>query len=66
MASPVKALAEYLYIHRLNWETIEEPIESLRIDKEKLTSIQSTEIRAAIENYRNGRIKRFLEALIKG
>jgi predicted transcriptional regulator of viral defense system len=60
MASPAKALADYLYIHRLKWRSIDEAVASLRIDVEDLSSVQPQELSELVENYSNSRIKRFL------
>ena len=60
MASPAKALVDYLYIHQLNWTRIEEPIGSLRIDEDELACVTAEEIEALLGNYSNGRVKRFL------
>ena len=62
MASPVKALAEYMYVHMLNWKNLAEPMMSLRLDEEIFFNIELTEIKAIMENYHSGRIKRFLKA----
>lgn len=60
MASPAKALVDYLYIHQLNWTRIDEPAGSLRIDEDELACITAEELKALLNNYSNGRIKRFL------
>ncbi|MFA6815203.1 MAG: hypothetical protein WCS73_02795 [Lentisphaeria bacterium] len=60
MASPAKALADYLYIHQLNWTRLEEPIGSLRIDEDELACVRKDELEALLDNYSNGRVKRFL------
>ena len=60
MASPVKALADYLYVHQLNWSGIDEPIGSLRINEDELTCVTAEELEALLDNYSNGRVKRFL------
>ncbi len=60
MASPAKALADYLYIHQLNWTRIAEPIGSLRIDEDELTCVTAEELEKLLSNYSNGRVKRFL------
>ena len=60
MASPAKALADYLYVHQLNWTRIDEPIGSLRIDEDELACVTTEELDGLLGNYRNGRVKRFL------
>ena len=60
MASPVKALADYLYVHRLNWKSLDEPIGSLRIDEDELAGVSAEELKVLLGNYSNGRVKQFL------
>ncbi len=60
MASPAKALTDYLYIHQLNWTGIDEPISSLRIDEDELACVTAEELEVLLDNYSNGRVKRFL------
>jgi predicted transcriptional regulator of viral defense system len=60
MASPAKALVDYLYIHQLNWTGIDEPTCSLRIDEDELACVTAEELEALLSNYSNGRVKRFL------
>lgn len=60
MATPAKALVDYMYIHHLSWQGITEAIISLRIEEDDLTSIKRRELTALASNYNNGRIKRFL------
>ena len=60
MASPAKSLADYVYIHRLNWMDIHEAAENMRIDTQDLMSVKARELSDLIENYKNSRVKRFL------
>lgn len=60
MASPAKALIDYLYFHQLNWTRVNEPASSLRIDEDELSRVTAEELKALLNNYSNGRVKRFL------
>lgn len=60
MATPAKALADYVYIHRLQWNGITDAAMSLRIDEEDLMTVKPQELSELINNYKNGRIVRFL------
>ncbi len=60
MASPTKALVDYLYIHQLNWTRIDEPTGSLRIDEDELACVTAEELEVLMNNYSNNRVKRFL------
>lgn len=65
MASPAKSLADYVYIHRLNWAGIHEAGKSMRIDEQDLMSVKPQELSDLIENYKNGRVRRFLTGWLK-
>lgn len=65
MASPAKALVDYLYVHQLHWTGIAEPIGSLRIDEDELACVTTAELEALLDNYRNGRVKRFLTGWLR-
>ncbi len=60
MATPAKALADYVYLLRLNWTTIDEVRASLRIELEDLMSVTHSELNELTTNYSNSRVKRFL------
>jgi len=63
MASPVKALADYVYVHRLDWE-IEDVSTSLRIKPEDFATATSERLNKLKGNYMSGRVKRFLSSWI--
>jgi predicted transcriptional regulator of viral defense system len=65
MASPAKALADYLYVHQLNWTRLEEAIGSLRIDGDELVRVTAEELEALRNNFSNGRVKRFLTGWLR-
>ena len=60
MATPAKALADYVYIHRLNWNGIEQAFVSLRIEPEDLSGVTALVLSDLMKNYNNERVKRFL------
>ncbi len=62
MASAVKALADYVYVHRLNWTSLDEASGSLRIEADNLAAVSPEELATLAGNYSNGRVKRFLGA----
>ncbi len=59
MATPVKALFDYLYLHKEDWTGIEDLAESLRIDRDVLLSFSPDEIQETAANYTHSRIERF-------
>jgi hypothetical protein len=60
MASPAKALADYVYLHRESPKRIEAIAGSLRIEQEDWTSVCTQELEALIHNYTNHRVLGFL------
>ncbi|MEI6421867.1 MAG: hypothetical protein WCP55_06580 [Lentisphaerota bacterium] len=65
MASPVKALADYVYVNKKDWAGLNPPVESLRIEQEEFESISLAELDALIENYTSLRVRKFLRGLRK-
>lgn len=62
MAWPAKALADYVYVHRPNWTSIEEASASLRIEADELNSATREQLEVLVANYSNVRVTRFLRA----
>ena len=65
MASPLKALADYVYAHRLDWTSASPVIESLRVDESSLAGINFEAFERLLDNYSSRRVRRFLEGLRK-
>lgn len=65
MASPLKALADYVYVRKKNWKGIEPVVGSLRVEAEELKQVDRDSIEGLIHNYSNSRVKRFLEGIRK-
>ena len=65
MASPLKALADYVYVRRKDWIGIEPIIGSLRVETEEFEQVRRDTLEGLISNYPNSRVKRFLEGLRK-
>jgi phage terminase large subunit-like protein len=62
-ALPLKALADYVYIHSCNWTSTEPLKESLRIDNDNLHELTLYDFGEIEGNYKNNRVIRFLEGL---
>lgn len=60
MALPAKALADYVYVYRPAWTTIDEASASLRIEADELTGVPPEHLAALVDNYSNHRVRRFL------
>jgi hypothetical protein len=65
IASPLKALADYVYAHRLDWVSAGPVIDSLRVDETSLASIKVGTFDRLLANYSSLRVRRFLEGLRK-
>lgn len=61
MAAPAKALADYVYVHRPGWTTVDEASASLRIETDELTSTPPEQLDVLADNYSNRRVRRFLQ-----
>ena len=65
MASPLKALADYVYAHKLDWISAGPVIKSLRVDEASLADIKAEMFESLLANYSSRRVRRFLEGLRK-
>ncbi len=63
LASPLKALADYVYTHNMDWTSIRPVIESLRVDEVSLADIRSEAFDRLEDNYSSRHVQRFLEGL---
>jgi hypothetical protein len=65
LASPLKALADYVYVHKRDWASAQPVIESLRVDEGSLAGVTAEEFDALVGNYTSQRVRRFLKGLRK-
>ncbi len=65
LASPLKALADYVYVHKRDWRSARPVIESLRVDESNLESVDSEAFDRLVGNYSSLRVRRFLKSLQK-
>jgi hypothetical protein len=65
MAGPLKALADYVYVHKLDWKGLAPVVNSLRIEPESLESVSKDEFDSLSEGYRSKRVRRFIKGLKK-
>lgn len=63
IAAPLKALADYVYVHQLAWESARPAVESLRVDPPLLLGVDRAAIDLLRENYPSLRVQRFLKGL---
>jgi hypothetical protein len=65
MASPLKALADYVYVQRLKWTGLDPVRKSLRVEDEELATLTGASFEDIEGVYRSGRVLRFLDAARK-
>ena len=65
LASPLKALADYIYTYKKDWTGLKPIQESLRVEVDALTDVTHTQIDELLHNYRSQRVRRFLMGLKK-
>ena len=65
LALPLKALADYVYVHRLDWASARPVIESLRVEETALAAVDASSFDQLLGCYRSQRVRRFLEGLQK-
>ena len=65
LASPLKALADYVYIHKQDWKSARPVIESLRVEEGLLASVEAGALDPLLANYSSLRVRRFLKGLRK-
>jgi predicted transcriptional regulator of viral defense system len=65
VASPLKALADYVYVHKCDWAGLEPVIESLRVETDELECLTSAEFDVITGNYKSRRVQRFCKGLRK-
>ena len=65
IATPLKALVDYVYVYKKNWRGLEPLMNSLRIEENDLKSIQSEELNVLKDNYKSRRVQQFINGLKK-
>jgi len=65
LASPLKALADYVYAHKQDWKCARPVVESLRVDEGLLASVEGEAFDLLLANYPSLRVRRFLKGLRK-
>jgi predicted transcriptional regulator of viral defense system len=63
MATPVKALADYVYVNGKDWAGLKPAVESLRIEVEDFETVTVDDIDALVENYKSRRVRKFIKGL---
>lgn len=63
MASPWRAITDYIYCNKMDWLGYEPLQESLRIEPEDLPPMTSEEVSALSDYYHDTRVRRFLNSI---
>jgi hypothetical protein len=63
IAKPLKALADYVDVRRLSWDSIDPVSGSLRVEDENHESIRAADLDELVGVYEDSRVTRFLEGL---
>ena len=65
MATPLKALADHVYVQRHDWQSAGPVVESLRVEDESLAELTGELFEEVMAAYKPGRVSRFLVGLRK-
>lgn len=65
VAKPVKALADYVYVHKERWKEVGPIVTSLRVEPDLLKGISKKEIDALLKVYTSKRVQQFIQGLKK-
>lgn len=63
LATPLKALADYVYAQRCDWHSVAPVVESLRVDHKFLAELTGGLFDEVMSAYKPGRVARFLTGL---
>lgn len=65
LAEPLKALADYVYVHGVDWVGLSPVRESLRVENSELGTLAAESFEPLTGVYRSGRVRRFLDTIRK-
>ncbi len=65
LATPLKALADHVYVQRCDWRSAAPVVESLRVEGESLAELTGEMFDEVASAYKPGRVSRFLAGLRK-
>ena len=65
MATPLKALVDYIYINKINFDSVDFLLKSLRIEQEELNKLQGRDFDLLAVNYGNKRVTQFINNIKK-
>jgi hypothetical protein len=65
MASPWKALTDYVYVYKKDWRNVPSLVEDLRLDIDSLTALDQELAEKLSNYYYHQRIVRFLKIMMR-
>lgn len=65
IASPLKALADYVHFRSVDWTSVDPVIKSLRIEEEQLQELSQVDFQELEGNYKSVRVRLFLQGIKK-
>lgn len=65
LATPLKALADHVYVQRCDWHSAAPVVESLRVEEESLAELTGELFDEVVSAYKPSRVSRFLAGLRK-
>ena len=65
LATPLKALADLVYVQRLDWRSVDPVVESFRVEGESFAELTGELFDEVMAAYRPGRVRRFLDGFRK-
>jgi predicted transcriptional regulator of viral defense system len=66
MATPFRAIADYVYVYKKNWNTLDPLFESLRIEENDLPTLSNKEANELIAYFQNDLVSQFLLTALQG
>lgn len=63
LATPLKALADLVYVQKHDWKSVDPVLGSLRVEEEDLAEVNREQLEMVRKVYRSSRILRFLDGL---
>ena len=65
MADPWRALMDYIYVHKKNWNSLKPVVESLRVDPGHLRKVDFSLLKALRESTHSRCVKQFIDSVRK-
>jgi hypothetical protein len=65
MARPWRALADYVFVYKKDWKSVDPLLSSLRIEGDLLHSVDVSELQEIAETYSSRRVSRFISGVLR-